>query len=341
MGHALDGRRVLVTGGTGFLGRHLVRTLAEETDASLRLLSRDAAAEDLPAAARAGAELVRGDLMEPGSLNGLCARVDTVVHAAELAPGRPGRRSLDDYRRMNLDATLTLAAHAAAAGVRRFVLVSSMAAMGMPPGPVVDETTPCSPAGPYEVTKRLAEEGLLELGARTGLEIAIVRPCTIAGEGQRGGPLLRMFKLCRRGLYPVPGGRLDASSPLVDVEDVAHALILAATEGPPGQIYLVTSGVAHTLGELLAIAGRLTGNPRPCLSVPLPVARAAALLAAPLARLAGREPPLSPERLDQLLAEGRIDIGKARRELGYRPHFRELRSMLARTYAWYGMSGQL
>ena len=61
--------------------------------------------------------------------------------------------------------------------------------------------------------------------------------------------------------------------PLVDVEDVAHALILAATRGRPGEIYLVTSGVRHTLGEMLAIAGSLTGNPRPCRSVPLPLAR--------------------------------------------------------------------
>ena len=110
---------------------------------------------------------------------------------------------------------------------------------------------------------------------------------------------------------------------------------------PPGQIYLVTSGVRHTLGEILAIAGSLTGRPRPYLNLPLPVARMAALVTTPLAQLAGREPPLSSERLDLFLADRAINIGKARRELGYRPHFRDLRSMLARTYAWYGLSGQL
>ena len=136
---------------------------------------------------------------------------------------------------MNVDATLTLAMLAAAAGVRRFVFVSSTAVIGTPETPVVDESTPCNPTSPYEVTKRLAEEGLLELGARTGLEVVIVRPCLIAGEGQRGGLLLRMFQLCRRGLFPVIGGRLDMHKPLVDVEDVAHALILAATRGEPTQ----------------------------------------------------------------------------------------------------------
>ena len=242
---------------------------------------------------------------------------------------------------MNLDAVLQLAHAAASAGVRRFVFVSSTAAMGAPAAAIVDETTACRPTSPYEVAKRLAEEGLLELSAASGLEVVIVRPCLIAGEGQRGGVLLKLFKLCRRGLFPVFGGRRDLQKPLVDVEDVAHALILAACRGRPGEVYLVTSGVRHTLAEMLTIAGSLTGNPRPAVDVPMPLAWLASAVSTPLARLAGREPPLSPARLELFLADRAIDIGKARRELGYAPHYRDLRSMLARTYAWYGMSGQL
>jgi nucleoside-diphosphate-sugar epimerase len=205
----------------------------------------------------------------------------------------------------------------------------------------VDETTPCQPTSPYEGTKRLAEEGLLELGQRTGLEVVIVRPCLIAGEGQRGGVLLKLFKLCRKGRFPVFGGRLDVQKPLVDVEDVAVALIQAAIRGEPGAIYLVTSGERHRLGEMLEVAGRLTGNPHPYLAIPLPLARVAALLTTPVARLVGREPPLSPQRLELFLADRAIDIGKARRELGYAPQYRDLKGMLGRTYAWYGLSGQL
>ncbi len=338
----LDGRRVLVTGGTGFLGRHLVRTLAEESGAALRLLARTAVAEDLPAAAREPTELARGDLRDEASLAGLCDGVDVVFHCAAATPTQPGKPPApDDYRRVNVEATLKLAMLAATAGARRFVFVSSTAAMGAPAERGVDEATPCRPSSPYEVTKRLAEEGLMELGGRTGLEVVVVRPCLIAGEGQRGGVLLKLFRLCRKGLFPVFGGRLDVQKPLVDVEDVARALILAAAKGGPGEIYLVTSGVRHTLGEILGIAGSLTGNPRPYRSVPLPLARAAASVTTPLAKLLGRESPLSPERLDLFLADRAIDIGKARVELGYAPHFRDLKSMLTRTYAWYGMTGQL
>lgn len=331
------GERVLVTGGTGFVGRHLVRLLAEERKVRLRVLTRSAGltADDLPAAARSVSELVHGDLHEMGELEG----IGTVFHAAAALPSR--RRTPAEYREVNVDATLALAARAAAAGVRRFVFVSSTAAMGVPEQAKVDEASPCRPVSPYEVTKRVAEEGLIELAQRTGLETVIVRPCVIAGEGQRGGVLLKLFRLCRRGLFPVFGGRLDLQKPLVDVEDAARALILAAERGRSGEVYLVTSGVPHSLREMLEVAGGLVGRPRPWRDIPLPVARAAAAVTTPLARAVGIEPPLAPERLDLFLADRAIDIGKARLELGYAPHFRDLKSMLTRTYAWYGMTGQL
>ena len=85
----LDGQRVLVTGATGFVGRHLVRTLAEETGASLRLVTRAGGQDDLPAAARSTSELVRADLTDAARLPELCRGVDTVIHAAALMPGRP------------------------------------------------------------------------------------------------------------------------------------------------------------------------------------------------------------------------------------------------------------
>ena len=272
----LDGRRVLVTGAMGFLGRHLVRTLAEGSGARLRLLTRRPMPDEPPAAARGRSELLAGDLTDAAGVAQPCDGVDVVIHAAAGMPGQPGAAlTPDGYRLVNVDATLRLAMQAAAAGARRFVFVSSTAAMGAPAGSVVDETTPCCPSSPYEVTKRLAEEGLLELGRRTGLEIVIVRPCLIAGEGQRGGVLLKLFQLCRKGRFPAFGGRLDVQKPLVDVEDVAVGLALAANRGVPGAIYLVTSGERHTLGEMLAIAGALSGNPRPYMKIPLPAARAA------------------------------------------------------------------
>lgn len=335
-------RRLLVTGATGFVGRHLVRTLGDRGGTALQLPVRHGTTADLPEPARACSELVHGDLTDAAGLPALCAGVDAVLHVAALMPNRPGHQvTAQDLLRTNTEATLALAESAAAAGVRRFVFVSSTAAMGSPDSDRIDETAPCRPTNPYGESKWRAEEGLLELGARTGLEIVILRPCVVAGEGQTGGELLRMFQLCRKGWFPAFGGRLEQHKPMVDVEDLAQAIILAADQGPPGEVYLITSGIHYAMREMLTIAGELTGNRRPYLSIPLPLTWAAAVTTTPLARLVGREPPLSPERIELFLADRRIDIGKARRELGYAPHYRELRAMLARTYTWYGMTGQL
>jgi dihydroflavonol-4-reductase len=335
-------RRLLVTGATGFVGRHLVRTLGDRGGTALRLAVRHGTIADLPEPARGCSELVHGDLTDPAGLPALCAGVEAVLHVAALMPNRPGHKATaEDLRRINTEATLALAEAAAAAGVRRFVFVSSTAAMGAPTSDRIDETAPCRPTNPYGESKWRAEQGLLELGARTGLQVVIIRPCVVAGEGQYGGELLRMFQLCRKGWFPAFGGRLEQHKPMVDVEDLAQAIILAADHGPPGEVYLITSGIHYTLSETLKIAGELTGNRRPYLSVPLPVAWATAVTTTPLARLIGREPPLSPERIELFLADRRIDIAKARRALGYAPHYRDLRAMLARSYAWYGMTGQL
>jgi UDP-glucose 4-epimerase len=267
-----------------------------------------------------------------------------VVHAAAAMPGQPcGREDLARYRRVNVEGTLALARAAASAGARRFVFVSSTAAMGRPDGTgTVDEATPCRPSSPYELTKHQAELGLLELAAQTGLSVVILRPCLIAGAGQRGGVLLKLFAWCRRGLFPVFGGRLDLAKPLVAVEDVVQALLLAATREGAGGPYLVTSGERHTLGEFLEVAGRLVGNPLPYRTVPLPLARLAAAVTTPLARAAGLPPLLSPERLDLFLADrGAIDVARARSGLGYAPRRTALEPMLAETHAWYVASGQL
>ena len=120
-------RSVLVTGATGFVGRHLVRTLGEMGGTAMRLFVRRGTIADLPEPARGVSTLIYGDLLDSDRVSTLCEDIDTVFHAAAMVGSRSSRgTNLDDFRRVNTDATLTLAAAAAAAGVRRFVFVSSL-----------------------------------------------------------------------------------------------------------------------------------------------------------------------------------------------------------------------
>jgi nucleoside-diphosphate-sugar epimerase len=305
-----------------------VRWLLEQGVAAPRCLAREAS--DRSSLSGVPVDWREGDLARPVSLAGACQGVEVVYHCAcaVQATFAAGPAAEAAFRTVNVDGTLALAKEALRCGVRRFVHVSSTAAMGSPPGGVVDESTPCQPTTPYGRSKRDAELRLLEQFATQGLPVVIVRPCLVTGPGRRNPELARLFALCRWGLFPLIGGGAPQRKPLVHVADVAQALELAARAGRPGEIYLITSGEPYALEQVVATASELVGGPRRQLRVPLTLARAAAALGDLLARLRIRL-PLTGARLRLLLADRELSIDKARRELGYAPRYAELRGLLA------------
>ncbi len=338
----LAGRRVLVTGATGFVGQHVVRALLAGDGIAVRILARSPSrVREVFGPAAEAMDVRLGDLTDAASLGTVCQGVDCVIHSGSAVPyAFAGAAPPGEFTRVNIQGTERLAQDALRAGVRRWVQVSSTAAMGTPHEATVDETTPCRPVSPYQVSKHGSEQALLRL-QHEGLDVAIVRPCLVAGEGKRGGELLKLFRLCARGVFPVIGGRLKVEKPLVAVDDVVQALLLATTRGASGGVYLVHSDGGHTLGAILQEAGRLVGKRRPYVSIPLPVAKAVAQVGSWGSRLLGRELPLTKERLNLFLMNRRIEIGKAREELGYQPQHQEVGEMLGRTHAYYVASKQL
>jgi len=340
---ALAGRRVLVTGATGFVGQHVVRALLAGDGVSVRILARSPArVREVFGPVVDSMEVRLGDLTDAVSLGTLCHGVDVVIHSGSAVPyAFAGAAPPGQFAWVNVRGTESLAKQALGAGVRRWVQVSSTAAMGTPLEATVNEDTPCRPKSAYQVSKHESEQALLRLQRERGLDVAIVRPCLVAGEGKRGGELLKLFRLCARGMFPVIGGRLWVEKPLVAVDDVVQALLLAATRGPSGGVYLVHSAGGHTLGGILREAGRLVGKRRPYVSIPMAVARAGAQVGTWLSRALGRQLPLTVERLDLFLMDRHIDIQRAQAELGYQPQHQELGEMLGRTYRYYVESKQL
>lgn len=342
--NGLRGKRVLVTGATGFIGQHLIRRLLGTEAGHVRMLTRSprSAAELFGSHERGRLELVFADLSLADDLEPLCEDIDVVFHAAAAVLHRPGvSNAAPTFRQVNVEGTARLARAAAGAGVTRFVHLSSMAAMGMQPEDIVDECTPCRPDSPYGRSKRNAELQLLGICQAQGLETVILRPCLVSGEGQRGGQLLTLFKLCRRGWFPVIGKCLELEKPLVDVHDLVAALLLAAVKGGNGEIYLVHSDGGHTLRQFVETAGRLVGNARPYRRIPRALAHIIVGALAPLAGLAGRSPPLTANQVSQFISARHIDMTKARTELGFRPIQQDLEHMLGQTYQYYRHSGQL
>jgi nucleoside-diphosphate-sugar epimerase len=253
----------LVTGATGFIGRALTGRLLA-AGKRVRCLVRPGS----NAAGLAGAEILRGDLLDPKSLAEAVKGTDRVWHLGALVRPRGfivgRRRLLQEFRLVNAEASRLLAEAAAGAGAKRFIYFSSIAALG--PGEDISDDTAPRPVTPYGRSKLEGELGLKEVSARTKLDLLILRPSMIYGRGSR--PWEELFSSVRRGWLPVPGTAANFFS-VCCLENLLDAALLAAEKAAPGAALNISEG-ALPLRDLLLTAGELLGR-KPRL-LPLPAA---------------------------------------------------------------------
>jgi dihydroflavonol-4-reductase len=321
---------VLVTGGSGFVGQHLIRELRERGHA-VRALSRGA---DSDAALRAlGAEPVRGDLAEPGSLqSALATPTEAVFHAAaDTNTWRPAnaRQTL-----INVDGTRALAQAALERGVGAFVHTSSVSSFSHLAHGTLTETTPRLGGGSwinYERTKYLAEQAVREAMAR-GLNAVIVYPSHILGPGDTRN-WARLIRLVDQGKLPgaPPGG-----GPFADVREIARAQVRAWERRRFGETYLL-GGEHVSFVELIQRIGRLLGRRTPRRATPAFALRAYARVVYAASLVTQRAPEITPEAATLTCHELRVDSSKAQRELDYR--LTPIDTLLADTIAWLREAG--
>ncbi|HEY7462302.1 MAG TPA: NAD-dependent epimerase/dehydratase family protein [Gemmatimonadota bacterium] len=313
----------LVTGGTGFVGSHLVDALVEEGWRVRCLVRPSSDPRWLP---RDRIELARAGLDRPDALRDALADVRVVFHLAGLTSAT----SRVDYTRVNVEGTRgLLAAVAARSPDALVVFCSSLAAAGpSPDGRPLTEADPPRPAGPYGESK-LAAERLVQ---GSGLDHVVVRPPAVYGP--RDPDILAAFRLAAWGLAPriAPA---DQRLSLVHVRDLAHGFLDAAERGAGKGVFYMSDGGVHTWSEVIAAIGAAVG--RRVRAVPLP--RALALVGAHagrlVARVTGRKPLLTPERVADLARSAWVcDDSRARRELGYETTF-GLADGMRDTAAWY------
>ena len=304
--------KALVTGATGMIGGAIVDALLAHGH-SVRALVRPAANVD-PLLLK-GVDLVVGDLGDAESLRQAVQGVDAVFHAAAALGFRAGAAVMDD---VNVGGTERLLAASRAAGVGRFVHISSVAVYG-PQEPPIDETTPQHPNDPYGRSKQAAEAAVRRAYAQ-GLPTIILRPCIVYGPGDRYF-LPTLLQLMRLPIAPLPEGG-DLLIELVYVTDVAEAAILAATRAQAvGQAYNITDGRPTTLRDIIETYAMLAGHGPRIVSVDLHrLIQMSGALREALMPLAPRVAYLlDTERLANLRHDIHYDISKAERELGYSP----------------------
>lgn len=320
---------VLVTGANGFLGQHVCRTL-ERAGLRVRGLVRDPNSVDVGTCADIA---VANDLTDRGALRAALRDVNAVVH---LAARVHQIRDVDPdpiraFRRVNVEGTRSLLDEAIAAGVRRFVFISTVKAVGEATvEPWTDETVP-EPTDPYGISKLEAERLVLETAARAAVEPVVLRLPLLYGPGMKAN-MLRLFDLVWRGI-PLPLGLVGNRRSLLFVENAADAIlaVLRANAGM-GETYFVSDGEDVSTPDLIrAIAVALDRRAR-LIPVPPTVLKAVGRCGDLLARFGSF--PLTTAEVNRLLDSLVIDSSRIRRAVGFSPAHR-LEDGLAITARWY------
>jgi nucleoside-diphosphate-sugar epimerase len=333
----MSGERVLVTGGTGFLGRAVVHELVR-AGYQVRLLVR-------PTADRGrfpdGVEFAAGDVTDRGTLENASAGAAAVVHAAALVKIAAPSAEFD---RVNVGGFQNVLDAAQGAGAA-VLYVSSFMALGPTEGGVAGVLDEAAPAGDrrwinsYERTKTLADRrarGAIEEGRR----VAVVYPGVIYGPGEltEGNIVVRHVLDLLRRKVPVRLGRPERRWNYAFVDDVAVGVRVALEEllRTPGQRY-VLGGENVSQGEFYRLVGELTGVRMPSRRLPDGLAKTLGGIEKTLAGWRGATPKLTPDLVDVYAHDWAFDSRRAEERLGYRS--RTLRAGLESTFAWLRESG--
>lgn len=321
-----------VTGGTGFVGAHVVRALLRRgrtVRCLVRSSSRLGNLEGLPV------EVVPGDVTDPASLSRAMAGARTVFHCA--ADYRLSARDPREIYAANVEGTRNVLAAASEVGAQRVVYTSSVGALGLNrDGRPGNEETPVEPGsliGHYKKSKHQAERVAGEWAAK-GLPVVIVNPSTPVGEMDiKPTPTGQMIVDFMNGRMPA---YVETGLNLVDVRDVAEGHALAAEKGRVGEKYILGNR-DMTLKEIFDALSLLAGVPSPRVRLPHWIPIAAAAVDTFASRLTGRQPRVPLEGARMSRHRMFFDAGKAVRELGL-PQT-PVEEALGRAVAWFRENG--
>jgi nucleoside-diphosphate-sugar epimerase len=320
---------VLITGGNGLLGRHLVSALCERGD-SVRVLALPG--EDASALEATGIPVHRGDVRDPQSLTAAMSGVYAVLNlAGMMGVWRP----LSDYQAVNVAGTENVCRAALAEGAR-VVHVSSWTVYGMDLGEPAHENFPFKPfREPYALTKAAGDQVVQAMIDTHRLPAVIVRPGTFFGPGDRLH-FGRLADRLRDGKGVVVGAG-DNALPFVYVTDVVQGLLLALDDDDAlGHAYNITNDEPLTQeGLLRAIASEIGAKP-PRVHVPYRPLYAAGYAAERVAAVtrSKRQPVVTRLGVKLFGTDNRHSIEKARHELGFSPGV-DLREGIRRAARWY------
>jgi nucleoside-diphosphate-sugar epimerase len=297
--------KVLVTGANGFVGQHLVKELKQHS-IQLACVGRQVSNHD------ADELYVVTDFNDSSAWQEPLAACDVVIHLAARVHvmKEKTQNPLVEFRKVNVNGTLTLAKEAAKAGVKRFIYISSVKVNGESTelDAPFKETDKTNPKGAYGLSKLEAEQGLLKLAQETGMEVVIIRPPLVYGTGVKAN-FLNMMRAVNMEL-PLPLGEIRNMRSLVYVENLVsfiHCCIKHSAAA--NQVFFVSDGLDLSTTELLKATANALGVKARLIPVPQKLIEISA-------RMLGKH-----QLASRLCGNLQVDITKARKLLGWVPPY--------------------
>lgn len=306
--------RVLVTGGTGFLGREVVKLLADRGIEVRNFARRAAYHPELPTV-----EPFAGSVLEPDALKEATQGCQAVIHMAGKVSR--DRKDSSELMRIHVDGTRNVMTAAVEAGVERVVYMSTSGtiAISADPTEILNEAAPyptdLARRWPYYLSKIYAEQEALRFAKEKQLELICLNPSLLLGPGDVDGSSTGDISRFLDGLIPaIPKGGMN----FVDVRDVAETTVTALTRGRPGERYLMGSDNLTT-EEFFKRVARISGRPAPFIRLPDALTRFSARFLERFEQVTDISLPVNDVDLEIGRHGWWLDSKKARLELGFRP----------------------
>ncbi|MBK5400156.1 SDR family oxidoreductase [Pseudomonas sp. TH39(2020)] len=297
---------ILLTGATGFVGGAILNRLHHENKHPVVVAVRDESRVPIQGVPKVCIKSFDGGTRWEEHLTGS----DVVIHSAARVHvmNDVETDSLAAFRKVNVEGTLNLARQAAAAGVRRFIFISSIKVNGegTVPGTAYAADDVPAPMDPYGISKMEAEQGLRELAAETAMDVVIIRPVLVYGPGVKAN-FLNMMRWLDKGV-PLPFGAIYNSRSLVALDNLVD-LVLTCIDHPAAanQTFLVSDGEDLSTTALLSKMAKALNKPARLIPVPSWILQSGAAL-------------LGKKGLSQRLCGSlQVDITKTRNLLGWTP----------------------
>ncbi len=329
--------KILVTGGTGFIGSHLTERLVKEGyDVRVLVRNKSRKNEALGLLEKLGVEIFFGDLLDTNSLKKAVNNVSVVFHLAAIA--RPMAIAREKYFEVNEKGTKNLLDACLNKKIKKIIIMSSVSAVGHARnGQAVNEKTECKPVDTYGWSK-LAEEKVAEkYFKKHKMPVVILRPPMVFGP--RDFEMLKLFKAVDKRFFPVNGK--EKVMEFLYVENLVEACLLAMKNGKNGEKYHITNGYHYSINEIIKCMEKAEGKR----ILPIKFPGWSFVLAGGFLEVLGKifsfRPPFKHDTIKWMTKRfWYSDMSKAEKQLNYKPKI-SLEEGIIRTFRYYKEKGFL